>query len=177
MKKNNLHIICMLLPLVVASCFNKDLSGFLGTEISFPMDSLIEINTYVNSSNKKINKMIVWYDETDCSQCKLSQIDKLYNLYSFCNDSVDNCMFRVVFSLKEEISSDSFLKMIDSLNIPFPIIVDPQNVFTKVNKNIPSKSYYHYFLLDRNNIVVIAGCPIGNHSLMELYKSKMRSSN
>ena len=110
-------------------------------------------------------KLIVWYDSTECSICKL---DGLLNYYDFIAQSTGLELYFIFSPSKNDLTA--FEDYSSNVVHYYPIYIDTANMFAKLNLCIPENKLMHSFLLDATNRVVLVGSPIQNQAMFDLYK-------
>lgn len=152
----------------------KEMKNLIGSTVTLPCDMELFLGSskYDNYSNPKAS-IIVWYDSTMCSVCKLSGLDSLDGLEAFCHDSLNEVNVNIIFSPLSKIS-DSFREAIVRTEHKYPIYFDSCQSFLAANPQMPYKFFLHTFLLDKDNKVVLCGDPIPNRSLWEAYKKHLK---
>ena len=78
----------------------------------------------------------------------------------------------MIFSPKEE-EYDALVKELMIADYPYPIYVDYNGVFRKLNPQIPEDRRFHCFLLDKNGYPVFVGNPVASERMMELFKTAL----
>lgn len=161
--------------LLLMSCLTKqqkELRDFIGSDINISgldtINASLSKNDSINSVLEK-NKVIVWLDENDCSICKLTHSEEWFRVYSFCNDSVNDAEFCMIFSVKPSHTKEKFYHKADSMKLPFTILMDTCSIFYSNNICIPTDSKYHVFVIDKESKVRLAGNPLHSKQMMDLY--------
>lgn len=167
-------ICCLYLALISTSCVEqrkvrKIMSEFVETEIVIPDDLECIYKRNISGIRKdtlKPNKLIVYYDNLDCSSCRISHLIDLYPIY----DMADTSGFSVltIFSPKPEDVKDVILQLTIADHF-MPIYVDATGEFSRLNQSIPSDLRFHSFLLDENNKPIFVGNPLLGEELMSLF--------
>lgn len=163
----------------LSSCRNpmkRDLEEFIGSEIVMPTQVTAAYNgidTLIAPDYANDIKMVVWYDSTGCSSCRLKDLWQWEEFAKYA-DSVDNLGMYVILSPSDE-NIHSVNLAVRTQATPFFVYKDYSREFYGENSSLPSKSALHTFLLDRNNKVVLAGSPLQNPQLEALYKSTIET--
>lgn len=171
-------LLTALLLLSLSSCKRlsvmKEMKNVIGSTVTLPdnMELFKGLPKYDNSSTPK-SSIIVWYDSTMCSACKLSGMDNLDGLEAFCHDSLKDVNVNIIFSPLSK-TSDPFREAIIRTEHNYPIYLDSCQSFFEANPQLPSSFYLHTLLLDKDNKVVLCGDPIPNRSMWEAYKKHLR---
>lgn len=64
---------------------------------------------------------------------------------------------------------DAFLKLLAISRFRHHVWVDSSRSFLRNNKFLPEDKFYHAFLVDESNSILIVGDPIVNPNLVQLY--------
>lgn len=118
--------------------------------------------------------MVIWYDSIGCSSCQVKQIHEWENVITYA-DSLKNIVDVVfIFSLRIK-DINSVCVALHTSDFRFPVYIDYTNSFQEKNPGIPSDERMHAFLVDEKNKVILAGNPVYNEKLWELYKENILS--
>ena len=137
-------------------------------EIVFPKNPIFTIlgNDTVDFKIKKSNyKVVVYVDSTGCVSCKLRL--KEWKEFITYVDSVNGGQVPFLFFFQSK-DNKELRYILKRDNFRFPVCVDSQNEFGKLNR-FPSELMFQTFLLDKDNRVKVIGNPIHNLSVKELY--------
>lgn len=142
-------------------------------EILFPKDiifSCAESDT-INFDFKKTKwKFFIYADTTDCMGCKL-YLDRWSELIANVNNNKmlrDSVSF--IFCLyPKDLEETKFILDCDLPN--YPVFIDINNEIGKLN-NFSSDMY---FLLDKDNKVVLSGNPISAQEISDMYFQKIKN--
>lgn len=177
MKKSSFLLIMFAL-LSVASCDKlgvmMDMRKAVGETIIFPesLEYYPALAEYDNTCNPKAS-IVIWYDSTMCTGCKLNALDNLSFIESFCHDSIQNVNVNIIFSPTAR-AVEPFRDGIPKFNRSYPIYLDSCQFFARANEQLPKKFFLHTFLLDKDNRVIMCGDPLPSPQLWETYKKKIR---
>lgn len=176
--KRVIILFTILLLLSVTSCKRliivKDVKNVIGSTIILP-DNLEYFSgsiLYENVATPKAS-IIVWYDSTMCSSCKLSSLDNLAKMEAFCHDSLNDVNMNVIFSPQSYICEPFRETIMKTVNT-YPIYLDSCQSFLQMNPHIPPIYFLHTFLLDKDYKVVLCGDPVPNSKMWETYKKHLR---
>jgi hypothetical protein len=150
-----------------AETFETVMKKWSGKTIKFPENNPVYIYAkdtakYVIAGNKPY-KILLYSDSTGCTNCKLrlavwrDYIDKI-------GDKVD---FLFWFNPKDEEELSTSFKI---NRFKYPVYMDKDDKLNKLNR-FPTNPMYQCFLLDKDNKVILAGNPVYNTNLWELYKN------
>jgi hypothetical protein len=120
-----------------------------------------------NWMRKNGNKLIAYYDNAGCTECKL----RLNDWNDIFNEVVDSSFnVSIVFIVQPPKVNTSELKQIfKDYRFYYPVYIDSLNKFRFSNK-ISSNPMLHVFLLNSQNKIVLIGTPIQNEKMWKLYK-------
>lgn len=153
----------------------KEMKDVVGKEITLPqsLEYISGRDSTYESQDKTLATMLIWYDSTMCSTCKLSGLRSLAEIELFCRDSVDNATVIIIFSPPAK-AHKTFREASSLSKRDYPILVDYEGAFIRENSKLPKTSYMHTFLLDKDSKVVLVGDPVPNFSLWKTYKKYLR---
>lgn len=112
-------------------------------------------------------KYIVFVDSTECSMCR---IDKLVHYKDLLEMSHETGAFEVfiILSIRESEYKHIFDHLLYSEH-EFPIYLDEQASFRKLNPIIPDITAFHTLFVDRDNSIILVGDPVYNEQIMNLF--------
>lgn len=123
-------------------------------------------------SDDAMATLLIWYDSTQCSGCKLSGINSLEHFVKFCKDTATQANVDIVFSPPVDIQ-EAFEDAVENVKLNYPIYIDFIGAFAKQNRKLPKTEQLHTFLLDATGRVVLVGDPTQNPKLWNLYKKNI----
>lgn len=149
----------------------KTLTEFTKTEIVLPEDLEVcadGIFRIADMSTLKPMKMIVYYDSTECSNCRISHIMELEPLYRL---SKEDGRFDVliIFSPADEDIETVRLQLMYQ-DIPFPVYLDTFKTFSLMNSSIPQDIIFHSFMMDMDGKPVFVGNPTLDDVLNKVFE-------
>ena len=154
------------------SSFRKELGDFLGSEVRIPQNMRAFVEGRDTSINSEIYqrglKLVVWYDSTGCSSCRLKTLRDWEIYLDYLNLKKINLLIIISPSIKDIHNVNIGIK---SQRFPFVVYKDYAQEMYALNSNMPNNPELHTFLLDENNRVVLAGNPLNNLALSVLYDS------
>ena len=124
-------------------------------------------------SDDALATLLIWYDSTQCSGCKLSGINSLEHFVKFCKDTVTQVNVDIVFSPPFDVQ-EAFEDAVTNVKLNYPIYIDFIGAFAKQNRKLPKTEQLHTFLLDANGRVVLVGDPTHNPKMWNLYKKNIK---
>lgn len=166
--------------LLLWSCNNngivKDIEEFKGQQIIISRDWHTVWkgkDTLLYKFTEAPIKLMVWYDSLSCASCQIVSMyewdDIIKQAHLF--EKWLNIIF--LFTLSREDIYEAGM-MFKRISFHYPVFIDQNGTFVKQNPNLPQNKQLHIFLLDKNNKVVMAGNPLRNPKLWELYKSTIQ---
>lgn len=168
-------IICMNISCKQSTIKNQ-IKQFISTEITIPTDMNIVINGVDSVTeapiliNNSIAKMIIFYDSTLCSPCKISYI-KEWDEFIVISKALQG-QFEPIFIFSPAENKLNELQISLKVNkLDYPIFIDSKGLFQSQNPRLPFDKKLHTFLVDKNNRVVLVGDPSYNRDLWALYKT------
>lgn len=176
--------IFLYIPLLflISSCnstesgLRKNIRKFRECSIVVPNDMLAlkgrkEINAdeYINKIQPKL---IIYYDSLSCNSCQVSHLFKLTALYELA-DSTEAFDVMTIFSQKAE-EYDELMKELMIRNFYYPLFIDVDGSFRKLNQDIPEDTRFHSFLINEDSHPVFIGNPVENYDLWNLFNKKLK---
>lgn len=172
--------LCCVLLLMFSSCRRihnyNCLRKLSGQEITIPasIDYYEGSNPFYANSDSAKATVFFWVDNTECSTCRLTNMNPFYKVFNFCRDSVENVNVMVLFTPSQE-KKDDFMDVALYRERDLPIYVDEDNVFYEENRFIPEDVRYHAFLLNDKNQIVLVGDPLAGTAIWNLYRDVLFS--
>lgn len=158
------------------SCFNnkihRELERFYGQSVTIPLDSLFysmpENNSeYLNKGNSDHYKIVVYYDSTECSSCRLKNLYKWNHII----DSTSLLKQKVDFYFVLNVSPKRFdyaKRIVSTYAKGLPVYIDSTSVFERKNPCLPTLSQMRTFMLDSNDVVMLVGNPVNNSRVLDM---------
>lgn len=166
----NYILLLLAAAFTTVSCIRPDsLEQQLKTLKSIPIEMDFARSAALTDSASIIDKwnLILFFDSTECSTCKLRGLGRCDEFVKAANDRSTGVWF-IVAPKKEKNDITRFtLKAL--LPKSANVVIDSQNIFAKTNSHIPSNPDLHAFLLDSNNNVVLVGNPMQNKKVGDLF--------
>lgn len=149
----------------------RELKRAFGTHVEMPFSLRYYSGQYMEyeHDDDALATMLIWYDSTQCSGCKLNAINSLEKYIQFCKDTISNVNVDIVFSPPADVE-ETFDEAVLNAKCNYPLFVDYVGEFAKSNRKLPKSKNLHTFLLDANGKIVLIGDPTHNNKLWELYK-------
>jgi hypothetical protein len=114
-------------------------------------------------------KLVVWYDSLSCGSCEVSRMYAWNEITAYADSLSQWFNILFIFTPKrgdlQRINETLLYNTFD-----YPVILDRNSTFVKLNPKLPKNRKLHTFLLDKENRVVLVGSPLYNPTLWELYK-------
>lgn len=167
--------ICIILLLIILGCKNKgrkeELLEFYSKTIQLPdlnyynLNGIDTINVDIMKSKLKL---IIYFDSINCTSCYISKLIywKPFIEYS-CSLRDELSLVFVLFPPNSEKETIKFKLM--SYPIDYPVLIDKNGDFEKLNPHLPKNKAMHTFLLDENNKVILVGNPLYNKEIEKLF--------
>jgi len=132
-----------IIVLIIVLCFTScntyrtkyRLNRMMSSSIELP-DNLIKVGPDSSSIYhvSKLPKLIIWIDSTECSSCRLSQLDVYSSLYN-CTQKELLCKIVVIISPKK--AEKEYVASLAGMYACLPVYIDTNNKFYRLNKHIP----------------------------------------
>ena len=153
------------------------MTDFMGSVIVIPDDLECICSRRIgniNTEDLKPARFIVYYDSLGCSSCRISHLADIFPLLDMA-DTSDFSVLTIFSPLQEELE-DVRLKLMVA-DYDFPVYVDVNGTFGKLNRCIPTDVRFHEFLLDEMGKPLFVGNPTSNEQLSELFTRVLSKHN
>jgi uncharacterized protein (DUF1499 family) len=148
----------------------------LGLFIIFLASCKQELKVAFPSNIEKIENImsykhtvIIYIDGRECTACSLNDL-KPWKLYEKSFDKFNINVLLVIFSANEQ----NAIRILNSLNIKFPVVFDKKGEFRTINSKIFKVVSDGVFVIDKDKNVIFTGSPIADekkwNSFIELVK-------
>lgn len=174
-----------LLPLLlcVAACngekknVQQTLERIMASEVSLPAE-IEEIcggeGHMLPDSVRTAEKLLYFVDSLQCSTC---QISKFVRFGEIIRKADSTGRFEVVFLVSPKKGEKDFIRdYIKSIEMPFPICVDVDNAFRRINPAIPDDARFHCLYINAEGQPLLVGDPTVNERISTLL-NKIITSN
>ena len=166
---------------LLCSCtHNRNVRGvekFVGQQIYLPQDwdaVWRGRDTVLNDFIDVPIKLVVWVDSLGCASCEVSQMSGWKDIVGYADSLAHS--FRIIYLFTPKRHSSRGVKVnLRPRTFDYPLFLDRNATFVKLNPNLPQNPKLHTFLLDKNNKVVCVGSPLHNASLWAFYKKTIQS--
>ncbi len=112
-------------------------------------------------------KLIVFVDSTECSKCR---IDKLVHYSGMFTLSKETNAFTISILISTpKLEYNEIYEHLLYSEIQYPIYLDDNNAFRRLNPSIPDESMFHTVTVNDNNEIVLVGDPVYNDRIMEMF--------
>lgn len=135
-----------------------ELENFIGTTVTLPGDS---------SAHSAYATLVVYYDTATCATCLLGRIGEWNGLLA-ATDSFRSFRPLFIFSPKRD-DADNYRRELGHAALRYDVYSDYDGTFHSSNPSLPDSRTLNIFLLDAENKVVLAGNPLHNGILWDLY--------
>ncbi len=154
----------------------KDMKEFMKREIEFPAELLKYTGGLVSDGTITFDRptLVLLYGKDMCAGCAISQLFDCSTGLKHIEQS-EKCEVVILFSPAE----DNVLEVQDELRkakLPLTIYVDQYGDFYRLNKNFPSSTIFHSFLLDTDKHPIFIGNPLDNEALMNVFKRALENT-
>lgn len=166
-----------LLPLLlcVAACngekksVQQTLERIMESEVSLPAE-IEEIcggeGYMLPDSVRTAEKLLYFVDSLQCSTC---QISKFVRFGEIMRKADSTGRFELMFLVSPKKGEKEFIRdYIKSIEMPFPICVDLDNAFRRINPAIPDDVRFHCLYLDAEGRPLLAGDPTVSENISAL---------
>lgn len=151
---------------------SSKLNKMVSVPIKFSLESFERIDGkfQIEPFVMKDFKFVVFADSTECMSCSISKMHKWNN---FCDSLLSYYDISFLYILSPPIQEYNVVReKLMHNQLSFPAFLDRDKKFANLNKNIPSASLYHVFILDQNNKIIYVGDPREKETLSKiLFKS------
>ncbi len=168
----------IVLGALLCSCkgdmLQQQLLDFLDEEVTFP--TMVKYSQNAEPAigrpalDPTLYTLVMYFDSTQCSSCR---IGRMYEWREIVEYSQDSCNLVVVFSP----GKTRLPELQSALRTEFfetDVWVDESGDFARANECIPADKRLHTFLLDPSHNVMLAGDPVYNQQMWNLYKATIR---
>ena len=170
MDKFVLLLITLLTCMGCTPDLTHQMQNFLGRKIlfdvKFTMSNMFDVQSRIKSDS--IIKFVVLYDSTECSSCRVNRLEQ-YNDISDLTDRYGVRVSPIIIFSPATAQMSELKRELRLQKLSFPIYIDSNHTFERINPCIPVDRRLHAFLLNRDNEVVLIGDPINNPALWDLY--------
>ena len=111
-------------------------------------------------------KMIVYYDSTECSACRIVHLPDLETLYDKAREDGRIDVLTVFSPKQEELEEVRVQLMVQ--DVPFPVYVDTFGSFARQNGTIPKEALFHSFMIDGEGRPVFVGNPANSGKVRDI---------
>lgn len=126
---------------------------------------------FVSKNLTEDYKLFIYIDKNNCTPCSFPAQDWKIRIRELQKQQNKLGVYFIV----HEKEYQEFKNIFEENNLIGLILLDKGKKFYKKN-NISSETFYHIFLVDQNNKVLMMGNPIGNDNLWQQYKEKIKQS-
>jgi len=156
---------------ILVSCHSKkvkkddDIKNFYQSTVQWT-DMLLKSDSTDCRLNSSTLKIIVYYDSIGCTPCDLRLLPRWQYMMAEMKTHRSYLDFIFIFNTpnKDEIST-----VFENYGFEISFYCDNDGDFKKRN-HLPDNRFYHTFLLDENNKVILCGSPTDHSKLWDVYK-------
>ena len=149
----------------------KDLKTLQSKRITFPTEVKLLINgkdTLINSFMDSELKLVVYSDSIACNTCIVSKMFIWDDFVEYAEEFDNRLKYYFIFSPKKNNEYSVRFELKDAL-FDYPVILDSNGKFEKLNPHLPKNKAMHTFLLDKDNKVILVGNPLNNPKIEEMF--------
>ncbi len=125
----------------------------------------------VHEDDETHAQYIVYIDSSECKTCILTHPEQFEALYHI-QDAYGSFGIKIILSPGTDYLSE-VVEEIRNLNLTFPIYLDIENKFKKLNAFLPDDYRFHSFLLDKQMKPIFLGSPFANKNAKALFEKKL----
>lgn len=159
----------------LTSCTNqsikKELIRLQSEPIKLPTNAAITIHgrdTTIMDLYKADLKMVVYIDSIACASCQISHMPFWNPLIEYADSLNNRLKYYFVFSPRKE-DRKAVRVSLGLYPIDYPVLIDDNGEFARLNRHIPQNRALHTFLLNNENQVVLVGSPVENQQVKTLF--------
>ncbi|MCM1373415.1 MAG: hypothetical protein NC113_10710 [Bacteroides sp.] len=167
-------ISCALLLLCSCSGDNKikeEMERFYGQHVVLPLDSMLYVADdsigYAHDVMADRYRLVVYYDSTECSSCRLKTLYEWDSLIDSVSSSGHKVDFHFVFHVPKQ-RVEEVKAALTTYAHNLPVYLDTTGVFERTNPCLPSLSVMRTFMLDSKDSVVLVGNPVHNSRVADM---------
>lgn len=117
-------------------------------------------------------KLIVYYDSTVCTTCKISQLWDWKKVVNYAKEKKYQFQPFFILSPPKELLGEIHVAL-EKYPFEWPVYIDSERKFSQLNPSLPENSFFHIFLLDENDKIILVGDPLLKEELWKLYQKKI----
>lgn len=154
----------------------KEVTQIINRQIVLTNDLVVvgeNQDTVLNNFMKAPIKLLVWYDSLSCATCEVGKMIEWNAIIKYAASF--GSWFNILFLFTPQKQDVFRVKIaLRTHELDYPLFIDQNASFVKLNPQLPKNRQLHTFLLDKNNKVVMAGNPLYNPALWRLYISAIQ---
>lgn len=171
----------LIIVILFSSCreynLRKDVKSIIGNEMIFPSYMQATINgcdTVLPYHLNSKNKLVVFYDSTECSSCRIKAIHEWNDIVGKAIGLKEKFNLIIIFSPKT--NDVNFIKeLLKHSRFNYPVYIDINRCFAEQNAKIISNKICNVMLLDETNKIILIGNPIRNERILNLFQETIIS--
>lgn len=135
------------------------------------LEVVIDEGSKIGKISKHTSKLIAVYDSTLCTSCQTSNLFIWDEFASLANDSFE---LNIIF-VPNRFDYKLVKKGLEKMKYSFPVYIDSAGAIYKDNPLYDwSNINNHFFLLDKEQNVLMVGFPLLNDDMNEKYRGKIK---
>lgn len=116
-------------------------------------------------------KLIVFVDSTECSKCRIDKLIHYSELFTL-SEETDAFKVMILLSTPKSEYREIYEHLLYSES-RYPIYMDDDNAFRRINPSIPDKLTFHTVTVNENNEIILVGDPVYNEKIMDLFNKTL----
>lgn len=143
--------------------------------INLPTSSKVTVlgkDTTINNFFESEIKMIVYTDSAGCTSCGINRMYLWESFVEFAKPFEGKLKYYFIYAPTESDNKSIRISLRTSM-FDYPIIVDTEHEFERLNPLLPKNKAMHAFLLDENNKVIFVGNPLHNKQIEKMFYEKV----
>ena len=141
------------------------------------MAAYFEGDTITNQSfSSDAMKMVFYVDSSLCNSCTMGRLHEWQPIITKTDECNDNVDFFFIFSPSKKDIRSTKMTIKNSI-LKNAIHLDILGMFRQANPHIPNNPHLHTFLLDKDNNVILAGNPLTNTKINEIFFKLIHSNS
>lgn len=154
------------------SKLKRELIQFKSRSVSLPLDRMQCMmsgrDTLLPGFTDSELKLVVYSDSSHCSPCAIDKMFEWQRLIDLAAGYEGRLKFCFLFSPRPEEVETVYLNL--RINpFDYPVFIDPEGVFAEENPHLPPSRVLHTFLLDKDNQVILAGSPLYQPKIGQMF--------
>ena len=164
--------------ILLCSCSNdidRKMKIMMGNMVEIPsqLNRVWRDTVLISEDVPKPPFLVVHIDSADCSSCMIPKLNRFNGIFAESQRLGKYSLFVIVSPSQEEVLFVT--NLVKGQRFIFPVFVDTENLFDKLNPHIPPDRRFHCFLTDDSRYPAMIGDPTSSDRLMDLFKVSVNS--